>query len=175
VGSLRIPQKCVRIPYAELVFLCLVVSVGHVVHSDASGVQNVHSVFFMLRWNWCCFHKKWIETSYVKLVFLNPVGYASHVVHSGASGAWNVEALFFMLVWDLSIPQKAHQDTFHKNIVHSRAFGVQIIKTLIFMLRGPVQISEKVHRDKLRRTSVFGSGGICVSGSALQCVRGTKL
>jgi hypothetical protein len=41
VGLLRIPQKCVGIPYAELVFLRPMVSVGHVVHYDASGPRNV--------------------------------------------------------------------------------------------------------------------------------------
>jgi hypothetical protein len=75
VGLLRIPQKCVGIPYAKLVFLRPVVSVIRIVHSDASGVRNIDSVFFILGRDWCGIHKKRIRTSYVKLVFLHPVGY----------------------------------------------------------------------------------------------------
>jgi hypothetical protein len=71
VGPLWIPQNCIGIPYVELVFLRPVVSMGHVVHSDASGTRNVDSVFFLLRRDWCGFYKKRIGTSYVKLVFLH--------------------------------------------------------------------------------------------------------
>jgi hypothetical protein len=45
VGLLRFPQKRVAIPYAELVFLRPVVSVGHVVHSNASGARNTTQYF----------------------------------------------------------------------------------------------------------------------------------
>jgi hypothetical protein len=39
--------KSVRTRYAKLVFLHPVGSVGHVVHSRASGAPNVDTLFFM--------------------------------------------------------------------------------------------------------------------------------
>jgi hypothetical protein len=70
---------------------------GHVVHSGASGVQNVITLCFMLRWDQYGFDKKCARTCYAELVFLHPVGSAGHIVHSGASEVLNVIALFFML------------------------------------------------------------------------------
>jgi hypothetical protein len=39
-------QNCAGTHYAELVFLHLVGSVGHVVHSDASEARNINALFF---------------------------------------------------------------------------------------------------------------------------------
>jgi hypothetical protein len=39
---------CVGTRYAEHVFVQLVRSVGHVVHSVASGPRNIEALFFML-------------------------------------------------------------------------------------------------------------------------------
>jgi hypothetical protein len=56
--------------------------VGHVLHSVASGMQNVNVIFFTLRWDGYELHKKSAGTRYAKLVFLHLVGSVSHVVHS---------------------------------------------------------------------------------------------
>jgi hypothetical protein len=87
VGPVWIPQKCVRTPVAEFVFLHPVVSAGHVVHSGASEVRSIDTLFFMLGWDWCSFQKKHVETSYVELVLLHPVEYVGHVVQYVAFAA----------------------------------------------------------------------------------------
>jgi hypothetical protein len=72
---------------AELSFLHLVGSAGHVVLSGAFGARNVEPPFFMLRWSQCSFYKKRAGTYYTEIVFSNLVGYVSHVVYSNASRA----------------------------------------------------------------------------------------
>jgi hypothetical protein len=87
VGVTGYHKRRARSRYAEHVFLHLVGSAGHVVHSRASRVLNFDAIFFMLMSAWCSLHQKRVGTRYVELVFLHPVGSAGPVVHFGASEA----------------------------------------------------------------------------------------
>jgi hypothetical protein len=98
-------EKRFRTCYAELVFLHPVGSVGHVVHFDASGVQNIDALFLVLGWDRYRFDKKHFGTQHAKL-FLHLLGSVSRVAHSGASGSQNVDAIFFLLGWDQYGSQK---------------------------------------------------------------------
>jgi hypothetical protein len=90
-------KKHAETHYAELVFLCSVESAGHVVHSGASGVRNVDTLFSCLGGPGAVSIKSAPGTHYGTLVILHPVGSAGHVLHSGAFEAGNIDALFFML------------------------------------------------------------------------------
>jgi hypothetical protein len=79
-------KKHPRTRCAEFVFLNLVDSAGHVVHSGAFGAQNIDALFLKLRRARCGFHKKCDGTRCTELVFLLLVGSMSHVMVSGASG-----------------------------------------------------------------------------------------
>jgi hypothetical protein len=107
------------------VFLHLVGSAGYVVHSGASGAQNITALFFMQLWDQYGYDKKCFRTRYAELVFLHPVGYAGHVVHSSASGAQNVDALFFMLEGggDWYRLHKKHAGTSYADLVFLHPVG----------------------------------------------------
>jgi hypothetical protein len=77
------------------VFLHLVGSAGHVVHSDASRARNVDTLFLMLGWDRYGIHIKCAGTRYAKLMFLYPVGSAGHVVHSCDTPSFTVVATTF--------------------------------------------------------------------------------
>jgi hypothetical protein len=68
---------------------------GHIVHSDASGVQNIDPLFFLLGWAQCGLKKKHAGRSYIKLVFSHPIGSTGEVMQSGLSRTRKVRALFF--------------------------------------------------------------------------------
>jgi hypothetical protein len=96
----RFDKKRIRARYVKLVFLHPVGYAGHVVHSGASGAQNVETTFFMVGCARHGFRNKCTGTRYAELVFLYPVGHAGDVVHSGASESRNIDTQFFMLGWD---------------------------------------------------------------------------
>jgi hypothetical protein len=57
----------------NLCFLYPKGSKGNIVHSGASGAQNVYTLFFSLRWDQYGFEKMYIRTPYTELLFLHPV------------------------------------------------------------------------------------------------------
>ncbi len=65
----RFYKKRTGTRYAELEFLHLGESVGHIVHFGASGLQNITALFFMLVWDQYGFHRKRAGTRYEELVF----------------------------------------------------------------------------------------------------------
>jgi hypothetical protein len=72
---------------AELVFLHLVGSASPVVHFGVFRVQNVDTLFFMLRWYRYRFDKRRVGSCYAEHVSLDLLGSVGHVVHSGESGS----------------------------------------------------------------------------------------
>jgi hypothetical protein len=87
VGLVQFPKKRTGTCYVEVMFFYPVGSAGHVVHSSASRTRNIDTIFFILWWAWCSFHKMCTRTRCAEVVFLDPVGSAGHIVHSNVSGA----------------------------------------------------------------------------------------
>jgi hypothetical protein len=69
ISEVVLSQKTTGTRYAEHVFLHPMRSVGHIVRSVASGVQNFDALFFMLVWVCCGPHKKHVGTHYAEPIF----------------------------------------------------------------------------------------------------------
>jgi hypothetical protein len=129
--------------------------VGHVVHSGASGVRNVDTLYFFLGWDRYGCHKKCPGTHYAKLVSLHTVGSASHIVHFGAAGARNLDTPFFMLGSARCSFHKKRTKTRYAelmflppvgsagHIVHSHASGHEISMHYFLCSCGPYVVSIK--------------------------------
>jgi hypothetical protein len=90
-------KKRTKTRYDKLVFLLLLGSTGHVVHSGMS--RREHSAhYFSSSDAPDASHKKCVGTHYAEHVFLHLLGSASHIVGSGASGVQSIDALFFRIV-----------------------------------------------------------------------------
>jgi hypothetical protein len=74
----RFDEMRARTPYAKLVLLHSMRSVGRIVHSCASRAQNVNALFLMLGWDQYGFDTKCTRTRDAKHVFLHPVGSVGH-------------------------------------------------------------------------------------------------
>jgi hypothetical protein len=81
------------------VFLHLVRSADHIVHSGTSEAHNVDTLCFMLGRDRCGFHEQCVGARYAEHTFFHPMVSEGHKLHSGVSEPRNIDMLFFMLRW----------------------------------------------------------------------------
>jgi hypothetical protein len=78
----RFNKMCAGTHDVELVFLHPMGSVGHVVHTGASGARNMIALFFMLECDWYGFKKMHRDTLQRTCVF------ASVLIYGSCSAFW---------------------------------------------------------------------------------------
>jgi hypothetical protein len=81
------------------------------VHPGAYGARSVDTLFFMLGWIRCGFHKKRVRNMLRCTCVFAFDRICGHLLPSGASGPRNVDALFFMLGWAQYGFDKKHVET----------------------------------------------------------------
>jgi hypothetical protein len=129
-------KKCARTRCTKHVFLHLVGSAGHILHSGASWASHMDTLFFMTGWVRCGFDKKHIKSYYAKYVFLHAIWSVGHVVHSDASRVQNVITLFFMLRWVPYASNKKHTGTHYAERVFFQFDGICRLRIAFWFIRG---------------------------------------
>jgi hypothetical protein len=149
-------------------FLNTVRSTDHVVHSDASGEQNVDTLFIMLGWDWYGFKKKHDMTRYAELVHFESYGICGSCSAfwcirgmkrqtcfscSSGTGAYSTKSaprhitpnLCFCFWWDLC------------HVVHSSAFRARNVDVLFFLLGW-----DRYRFDKKRTGTHYAERVFCI-------------
>jgi hypothetical protein len=107
-------EKRIGEQYTKLVFLHLVRSVGHIVCSGASEVQNVNALFFMLGWADVDLEKVRPDTLRRTYVFSSGAIYGSRSAFWGVRG---MKHLFFMIEWAQCGLEKTRLVPLHRTCV----------------------------------------------------------
>jgi hypothetical protein len=113
--------------YTKVLFLRLVGSAGHVMHSGALRARKSTHYFSCSGGPGAVSIKKRSGTCYVELLCLHSIGFAGHIVHFGASKTSNINALFFMLEWAQCGIHKKHAGTHYAKHVFLHRWVLRVM------------------------------------------------